>query len=127
MDYNMILDSYNSFWLNAFKIKGRTRRRDYWIAMLINIAVSIMLANMGRVVSSFTSVYNFFSLMAFVPTITINIRRLHDIGKRGWYIILSAVPLLGIMLLGIWFLGDSQPGTNKFGENPKGVSAAEAK
>jgi uncharacterized membrane protein YhaH (DUF805 family) len=95
--------------------------------MLINIAVSIMLANMGRVVPSFNQVYNFFSLMAFVPTITINVRRLHDIGKRGWYIIAAAVPLLGIILLAVWFLGDSQPGTNKFGENPKGVSAAETK
>jgi len=118
----MILEAYKKFWLDAFKFKGRTRRRDYWPAMLITVAVSLILSELGRYISILLPLYNFFSLMAFIPTLSLNVRRLHDIGKRGWFLIAAAVPLLGIMLLAVWFIGDSQPGTNKFGENPKGVA-----
>lgn len=125
MDYYIILDAYKKFWTNYFKFSGRSRRSDYWCAMLITIVLSFVLVNLGRSIAFLMPFYNFFSFMSFIPTLSLNVRRLHDIGKRGWYVIVSAVPLLGIILLAVWFLGDSQPGTNKYGENPKGITSPE--
>ena len=48
-----------------------------------------------------------------------SVRRLHDIGKSGWYMFLSLIPLIGGLILLIWSLMDSEPGENQYGKNPK--------
>ena len=51
------------------------------------------------------------------------VRRLHDTGKSGWWILISLVPLVGFIVLLIFYVKDSDPGANAYGANPKGVES----
>lgn len=55
------------------------------------------------------------------PTVCVGIRRLHDIGMSGWYYLVSFIPLVGAILMIVWGVRDSQPGSNQYGPNPKGI------
>jgi uncharacterized membrane protein YhaH (DUF805 family) len=59
------------------------------------------------------------SLALFLPTLAVTWRRLHDIGKSGGWFFIGLVPLVGWILLLVWFCRDSQPGENRFGPNLK--------
>ncbi|MBR4975355.1 MAG: DUF805 domain-containing protein [Bacteroidales bacterium] len=54
-----------------------------------------------------------------VPTLAVGARRLHDIGKSGWWLLISLIPVIGWILLLIFFVKDGQPGVNQWGSNPK--------
>jgi uncharacterized membrane protein YhaH (DUF805 family) len=64
-----------------------------------------------------------FSLAAFLPSLAIMVRRLHDIGRSGWWYFIAFVPFVGGIVLLIFTLLDSEPGPNLYGPNPKGVQA----
>ena len=59
------------------------------------------------------------SLAMFIPGLAVSVRRLHDIGRSGWWLLLSLIPLVGAIILIIWYCTDSQPGANQYGSNPK--------
>jgi uncharacterized membrane protein YhaH (DUF805 family) len=56
-----------------------------------------------------------------VPSIAVTVRRLHDTGRSGWWILISLVPVIGWIVLLVFMLTDSQPGSNQYGPNPKGT------
>ena len=60
-----------------------------------------------------------YSLAVLLPSIGVGIRRLHDIGKSGWWLFINLIPLIGGIILLIWMVGDSQEGTNQYGPSPK--------
>ena len=62
-----------------------------------------------------------YTLAAIIPSIGVSIRRLHDIGRTGWWVLIGFVPLIGSIVLLVFALLDSQPGDNQYGANPKGV------
>jgi uncharacterized membrane protein YhaH (DUF805 family) len=67
-------------------------------------------------------IYLIYALAAFVPSLSVTVRRLHDIGRSGWYYGLIAIPLIGAILILVWMFTDSKPGANKWGPNPKEVA-----
>lgn len=101
---------------------GRARRREYWTFTLVNAAVAAILVilfyalgqNVG--VSVVTAV---FSLAILLPGLAVCVRRLHDTGRSGWFIFLNFIPLVGSIILLVFFCQDSQPGENKYGACPK--------
>lgn len=60
----------------------------------------------------------FYGLAAVIPGLAVSVRRLHDIGKSGWWMLLAFVPVLGLLLL-FFFALDSEPGLNRYGPSPK--------
>jgi uncharacterized membrane protein YhaH (DUF805 family) len=60
-------------------------------------------------------------LAVLVPSLAVMIRRLHDIGKSGWWFFISFIPLIGSIWLLVLLVTDSQPGENQYGPNPKGT------
>jgi uncharacterized membrane protein YhaH (DUF805 family) len=58
------------------------------------------------------------SLGLILPGLAVEVRRLHDIDKSGWWVLISVVPLVGIILLLIWFCTEGTRGPNRFGSNP---------
>ena len=60
-----------------------------------------------------------FSLAILIPSIAMSIRRLHDIHRTGWWVLISLVPLIGWIVLLVFHVQDGTPGTNRFGPNPK--------
>ncbi|MGB6873617.1 MAG: DUF805 domain-containing protein [Dehalococcoidia bacterium] len=105
---------------------GRARRKEYWMFFLFNFIFSLVasLIDLGIGLLTF-AVFGLgllsilYALAVFVPGLAVAVRRLHDVGKSGWYLLIILIPIAGP----IWFLvltcTDSQPGDNKYGPNPK--------
>jgi uncharacterized membrane protein YhaH (DUF805 family) len=66
--------------------------------------------------------YLIYALVIFIPGLAVTVRRLHDVGKSGWWYLLAFIPLIGAIILLVWFCTDSQAGTNKWGANPKEIA-----
>ena len=98
---------------------GRARRSEYWYFTLFNVIVGFVLGFLSNFVSIFSIVASLYSLAVLLPAIAVCVRRLHDIGKSGWWYFIAFVPIVGSIILIIWFCKDSEPGDNQFGPNPK--------
>ena len=106
---------------------GRARRKEYWIPFLINVLISMglfvaeILAGaadklLGVGVSLLGLLY---ALAFFIPGLAVTVRRLHDTGRSGWWVLVSFIPLIGTIILIVFLATDSNPGANKYGPNPK--------
>ena len=60
------------------------------------------------------------SLALLLPTLAVAVRRLHDTDKTGWWLLIALVPIVGAIVLIVFFVLDSTPGANRFGPSPKG-------
>ena len=78
-------------------------------------------ADLGFILSCIPIVNFIAWFVLFIPGITVAVRRLHDTGRTGWWLLLSFVPFFGPIILLIFYLIDSDPGDNEYGPNPKGV------
>lgn len=126
------------------KFDGRARRKEYWmfnlfsglIVLAVYIVLVIFIAFFAVIKESFDSdalmrlplsilaVILMVTLISLViPTWAVTIRRLHDIGKSGWWILIGFIPYIGPIVLLVFCCLDSESGTNKYGPNPKGVGA----
>ena len=94
---------------------GGARRREYWwfalFVAIIDGVISVILGN-GMLAGAI-------SLVIGLCSLSVSIRRLHDIGKSGWFLLLDLIPVVGWIILLIWYCKDSDPGDNRFGPNPK--------
>lgn len=116
-----------NYYLDAFKkfavFSGRARRVEFWMFALINILISIAIAALENILGIAQGgqgvLSTIYSLVVLIPSLAIGTRRLHDTGRSGWWLLLSLVPIVGAIVLIIFLAGDSQPGANKFGPNPK--------
>ena len=110
--------------LLAFKkyavFEGRSRRREFWFFTLFCYIVMAVLYVVDMMLG--TGVLStIFGLAVLIPSLAVGARRLHDTGRSGWWLLLYLVPLVGFIVLIVFFVMDSQPGTNEYGPNPKGV------
>ena len=60
-------------------------------------------------------------LILIIPSLSVLFRRLHDTGRSAWWILIGLIPLIGAIVLFIFTVLDSEPGSNKFGPNPKNI------
>lgn len=113
------MNYYPDAWKNFATFQGRARRQAYWLFILINIGVSLVVGIIDGVLATGGMLSGLYSLAVLLPSIAIAVRRLHDTGRSGWWLFIALVPLIGAVVLLIFFIGDSQPGENKYGPNPK--------
>lgn len=64
-------------------------------------------------------IYSLYSLGTFIPRLAVIVRRLHDTGKSGWCYLLGFIPVVGPILLLVWFATEGNPFDNNWGKNPK--------
>ena len=100
---------------------GRSRRQEYWMFFLINAGVTLGLSVIEGVIGLQGYISGLYGLAVFLPSLGVAIRRLHDIGRTGWWVLICFVPLIGLIVLLIFLIQDSQPGSNEYGPNPKGA------
>ena len=84
--------------------------------MILDILLGIKIGG-----SNIGPIYIIYSLFIITPTIAVSVRRLHDIGKSGWMILISLIPFVGGIWMLILMIRDSNPGDNEYGPNPKGI------
>lgn len=116
--YFKVLRQYADF-------NGRARRTEFWMFALFNMLFSFVASfvdrRMGIGMGYFTLITSLYSLFVLIPSIAVGIRRLHDIGKSGWMLLVGFIPVLGAIWLIILFATEGTPGENEFGINPKEV------
>jgi uncharacterized membrane protein YhaH (DUF805 family) len=105
-----------------FDFSGRARRKEYWLFSLFSIIISWTLTIIDMVFETyvFSIISTIYSLLIFIPSLAVLLRRLHDSGNTGWYLFLLLIPILGWIWLLVLLCIESEPGPNKWGENPKG-------
>ena len=110
-----------NYFLDALKNKyaqftGRARRAEYWQFFLINIIISIAVNVLVRATGSviISGIGGLVSLALFIPGIAVAIRRMHDVGKSGWYML---IPFYNLVLA----VTEGNRGPNEYGEDPKGA------
>ena len=120
--YLEVLKKYADF-------NGRARRKEYWMFFLFNVIISIALLIVDGILGT-SAVPGTMGLLGviyllalLVPGIAVAIRRLHDTGRSGWWILIGLVPFVGGIVLIVFLVQDSTPGDNQFGRNPKMVTA----
>lgn len=100
------------------KFDGRAQREEYWMYTLIYIVIYIVLATVDYMLHmKFLS--SIFSLALLIPGLAVAARRLHDINRSGWWQLLVFIPIIGWIILLIWYITDSDSGSNQYGPNLK--------
>lgn len=106
---------------------GRAQRAQYWyftlFSILAEIALEICDQALGTSNEHLSLFSSLFSLAVLLPSLGVTVRRLHDIGRSGWWVLILLIPILGALVLLVFMVLDSQPGDNRYGPNPKGVPA----
>jgi uncharacterized membrane protein YhaH (DUF805 family) len=106
-----VLTQYTGF-------SGRARRSEYWYFFLFNVLVSIVAGVIDTALNS-PVLGIIVTLGLLLPSIAVSVRRLHDTGRSGWWLLISLVPLVGAIVLLVFQCQDSEPGANRFGPSPK--------
>ncbi|MBN1252113.1 MAG: DUF805 domain-containing protein [Bacteroidales bacterium] len=111
---------YLAVFKRYFVFAGRARRKEYWSFFLINFIISVLLAIIGLFIFTDGSVLGYiFALITFIPGIAVGVRRLHDTNHGGWWIFISLIPLIGIIIFLVFMFKKGQVGVNQYGPDPK--------
>jgi uncharacterized membrane protein YhaH (DUF805 family) len=96
---------------NYAQFSGRARRSEYWYFALFSGIISVVLSIIG-VVMKLPLLGNIYSLAVLLPSIAVGVRRMHDVNKSGWFIL---IPIYNLILA----CTDGTPGDNQYGPDPK--------
>lgn len=98
---------------------GRSSRKEFWLWVLLSFIVGFVMNIAAHVAPEVTIIPSLLWLLAsLIPGIAVSVRRLHDTGRSGWNLFLALIPIVGPIMLLVFYLMESQPGSNKYGANP---------
>lgn len=129
----MIMKWYIKVLKNYVTFTGRARRKEFWMFFLFDFLFCIITAILdillgtsfkqtlyGTAVEYYYGwIYVVYSLAVFMPGLAVSVRRLHDIGKSGWYLLISLIPIVGAIIVLVWDCKEGDKGDNKYGSDPK--------
>lgn len=98
---------------------GRARRKEFWMFNLFSFLACVGLIIIESIVGTPGLLTTIYSLAVLLPAVGVSIRRLHDIGKSGWWILIALIPLIGAIVYFVFMILDSKDGENEYGPNPK--------
>lgn len=107
---------------------GRARRKEYWFYVLFNAIFAIIAMIIDNVLGltfqdiGYGPVYTLYVLATLIPSIAVSVRRLHDIGKSGWYLLVGLIPCVGGIILLVFDVTAGDVGENEYGADPKEFS-----
>jgi uncharacterized membrane protein YhaH (DUF805 family) len=105
-----MLSYYLKVLKNYAQFSGRARRAEYWYFVLVNVIISAVLGGIGAAID-FKFLGNLYSLAVLVPSIAVGVRRMHDVSKSGWYLLIPIYNLILACTPGV-------PASNEYGPNP---------
>lgn len=98
---------------NYANFNGRARRQEYWMFFLVNIIIAFVLGFVTGLISpSLVIISNIYTLAVLIPAIAVGVRRMHDVGKSGWYLL---IPIYSLILA----CTEGEKGPNQYGADPK--------
>src|SRR5690349_17627802 len=117
--YLQVLRNYANF-------NGRARRKEYWMFVLFNFIFLILAAALDNLLGitfadeiPYGPVYLVYGLFTFLPSLAAGVRRLHDTGKSGWWLLIAIIPIIGGIWLLVLFVTEGTAGDNEYGADPK--------
>jgi uncharacterized membrane protein YhaH (DUF805 family) len=137
--YLQVLKNYTNF-------NGRSRRTEYWMFALFNCLFLFLASILDKILgTNFDTIfgihlkvesqpislhilplgyiYLIYALVVIIPSLSVSVRRLHDVGKSGWMLLIGLIPILGAIYLLILLVTDSNLAPNQYGDSPKGFVA----
>lgn len=108
-----------------FTISGRSHRTEYWYFFFFNIVFALVLGFIDiktgnyDLESGYALLSSVYCLVMFIPGVTIGVRRLHDTGRTGWWLLIALIPFVGCLILLYFSVSKGDVGTNKYGVDPK--------
>lgn len=108
----VVRDNYANF-------MGRARRKEYWMFFLFNVLFVFVTTAIDLVLGIFPLLYVIYILAIIVPSIAVFVRRMHDVGKSGWWFFIGFIPIIGTIWLLVLLFTDGDPGENSYGPSPK--------
>lgn len=114
---------------------GRARRSEFWLFWLFLVIVQIVFNVLVMTIAGGTMtpgappagpvmglymLLGGFGLAVLVPSLAVAFRRLHDTNRSAWWLFIALIPVIGALVLIVFYLLDGTPGPNRFGEDPKG-------
>lgn len=125
-NYALIPNYIRTITANYANFSGRAGRKEYWMFFLANVLIWFILGFLSVFFLNDpgeTAVYNvigyLYSAAFFIPGLALTIRRLHDTDKSGWWCLIVLIPFIGVIILFVFLVQDSQEGSNEYGLNPK--------
>jgi len=128
LDPGTPIDIYKSVLTDKYAdFTGRARRAEYWWFVLMNFIVITAIAIVSLILYSVSDtlgvlgivIYAVYALAVIVPGVAVAVRRLHDTNKSGWMILVGLIPLVGGILILVFYFTDGDPGPNQYGPSPK--------
>ena len=109
---------------NYLNFTGRARRAEFWWYFLANLIITVVLNIIDAAIGSGSGFYGgiltgIYGLAVLLPGLAVGIRRLHDTDKSGWWLLLVFIPIVGIIVLIVFWATDGQPGVNQYGASEK--------
>ena len=112
-------ESYKLGWVNFAKFSGRARRSEFWFFALGNLPFIIILPILAKLFTIGLIILFIFCIAVFLPSLSLSVRRLHDTGRSGYYILLGLIIIIGEFILLYFFCQDSEERQNEYGPSPK--------
>ena len=101
---------------------GRARRMEFWMFTLFSFIIAVVLSCIEYALGIF-GLSALYSLAVLLPTIGVSIRRLHDTDRSGWWLLIALIPLVGFIVLLVFYFMEGTSGDNRFGADPKAAAA----
>lgn len=111
---------------NYFTFSYRSSRSEYWYFILFTFLLALVTSAIDMIVFSYTQqgLFNtgptsvLLQLFLFIPGLSIAVRRLHDIGRSGWWIFIGVIPIIGLIIYIYWLCKKGDAGPNEYGDDP---------
>ncbi len=101
---------------------GRSSRSEYWWWALFAVIGYIAAAVIDTIIGTYPLLYVIWALVVILSGLAVSVRRLHDLDKSGWWVLIGFIPLIGGIIIIFWFVRRGSDGPNQFGEDPLLVS-----
>lgn len=112
-----------NWYIQAFQkyaeFNGRARRSEYWYFTLFNLLITLLLLFIDSEIGSYGILTIGYYLATIIPSLAVCVRRLHDTNHSGWSLLIGLVPVIGSIVLLVFFISDSYAGENQYGLSPK--------
>lgn len=115
--FNM-LDWFVKCLKNYVTFDGRARRKEFWFFMLVSIILGIIVQIIDAILGTDKILNGVLNLALFLPSLAVGTRRLHDVGRSGWWQLL-VLTIIGIIPLIIWWASNTKPESNQWGQPAK--------
>ena len=115
------MNYFNTYFVDVLKkqyadFNGRATRSQYWYFVLFTVIIAFVLGFIDGLIFKTQVLSLIFNLAIIIPSIALGVRRLHDLGKSGWWYLLVLIPIVGPIVLLIWFCTKGETKKNQYGE-----------